>query len=211
MQYKNMEIQAFVDVLASAEPTPGGGGAAALVAAIGTALGNMVGSLTLGKKKYAEVQDEIIALKKECDALQERFLHYIDADAQAFAPLASAYGLPKDTAEQAEYKAKVMEDALEMAVSAPVKLLDTVCEALDIMVRFGEIGSRIAISDVACAAVSLKSAMQSAAVNIYINTRLMKRRDFAEKINRETITKVSTYSALADRVYSEIASQLQNT
>ena len=86
----------FVEVLASDAPAPGGGGAAALVGAIGTALGNMVGSLTLGKKKYADVQEEIIALKKRCDELQKELLDQVEADDKGFVPLAKAYGIPKD-------------------------------------------------------------------------------------------------------------------
>ena len=86
----------FVSVLASDAPAPGGGGAAALVGAIGTALGNMVGSLTVGKKKYADVQDEIIALKAKCDALQTELLNQVEMDEINFLPLAKAYGIPKD-------------------------------------------------------------------------------------------------------------------
>ena len=86
----------FVEVLASNAPAPGGGGAAALVGAIGTALGNMVGSLTVGKKKYAEVEAEIVALKATCDDLQKRLLDQVEADDKGFVPLAKAYGIPKD-------------------------------------------------------------------------------------------------------------------
>ena len=86
----------FVEVLASDAPAPGGGGAAALVGAIGTALGNMVGSLTVGKKKYAEVEAEIIELKGKCDALQKELLDQVEADEVNFLPLAKAYGIPKD-------------------------------------------------------------------------------------------------------------------
>ena len=84
----------FVEVLASNAPAPGGGGAAALVGAIGTALGNMVGSLTVGKKKYAGVEAEIIALKERCDALQTELLDQVEADDKGFVPLAKAYGIP---------------------------------------------------------------------------------------------------------------------
>ena len=86
----------FVEVLASNAPVPGGGGASALVGAIGMALGNMVGSLTVGKKKYADVQEDIIALKAKADALQKEFLTLIDRDAEMFEPLSRAYGLPKN-------------------------------------------------------------------------------------------------------------------
>ena len=108
----------FVSVLASDAPAPGGGGAAALVGAIGTALGNMVGSLTVGKKKYADVQDEIIALKAKCDALQTELLNQVEMDEVNFLPLSKAYGLPKETEEEKAEKARIMEIALKDAVNS---------------------------------------------------------------------------------------------
>ena len=96
MDMTTKSCREFVTVLASNEPAPGGGGASALVAALGTALGNMVGSLTVGKKKYADVEEEIKALMKECDDLQTQLLDQVPADAEGFVPLAKAYGIPKD-------------------------------------------------------------------------------------------------------------------
>ena len=115
----------FVEVLASDAPAPGGGGAAALVGAIGTALGNMVGSLTVGKKKYADVQDEIIALKAKCDALQTELLNQVEMDEINFLPLAKAYGIPKDDPN----RDTVMEEATIIACSTPMKIMELCCEA----------------------------------------------------------------------------------
>ena len=117
----------FVEVLASDAPAPGGGGAAALVGAIGTALGNMVGSLTVGKKKYADVQDEIIALKAKCDALQTELLNQVEADEVNFLPLAKAYGIPKDDPG----RDKIMEEATIIACSTPMKIMELCCEAIE--------------------------------------------------------------------------------
>ena len=100
MEFTKGTCEEFVEVLASKAPVPGGGGASALVGAIGTALGNMVGSLTLGKKKYADVQDDIIALKAKADALQAELLGLVQKDAEMFEPLSKAYGLPKETEEE---------------------------------------------------------------------------------------------------------------
>ena len=90
MDFTQKSCREFVEVLASNAPVPGGGGAAALVGALGTALGNMVGSLTVGKKKYADVEAEIIALKAKCDALQKDLLDQVPADAVGFEPLSKA-------------------------------------------------------------------------------------------------------------------------
>ena len=100
MSSGKLQIEDFIEVLASKEPVPGGGGASALCAAIGTALGNMVGSLTVGKKKYAEVEDLMTGLKVKCGIIQKDLIELIDKDAECFLPLAEAYRLPKETPEQ---------------------------------------------------------------------------------------------------------------
>ena len=100
MDFAQASCTEFVTVLASNAPVPGGGGASALVGAIGTALGNMGGSLTVGKKKYADVEEEIIALKAKCDQLQKDLLEQIAQDAIGFEPLSKAYGIPKDNPDR---------------------------------------------------------------------------------------------------------------
>ena len=115
----------FVEVLASDAPAPGGGGAAALVGAIGTALGNMVGSLTVGKKKYADVQDEILALKAKCDDLQKQLLDQVEADDKGFVPLAKAYGIPKDDPN----RDKILEEATITACAVPMHIMELCCKA----------------------------------------------------------------------------------
>ena len=139
----------FVTVLASSAPTPGGGGAAALVGAIGTALGNMVGSLTAGKKKYADVEAEIVALKAKCDALQTELLDQVPADAKGFEPLAKAYGIPKDDPD----RDKILEEATLTACAVPVRIMELCCESLDAIQIFAAKGSRLAVSDAGCGAV----------------------------------------------------------
>ena len=112
MGFTGNTCREFVEVLATKAPVPGGGGASALTGAIGTALGNMVGSLTVGKKKYADVEEDIIALQEKSDALQEELLNLVEKDAEVFEPLSKAYGLPKDTPEQQAEKDAVMEKCL---------------------------------------------------------------------------------------------------
>ena len=115
MEMNDLSCAQFLAQLASKAPTPGGGGTAALVGAAGVALGNMVGCLTTGKKKYAVVEADIQALNARAEALRLELEALVQADADAFAPLAAAYGLPKDTPEQAAHKAAVLEKALDAA------------------------------------------------------------------------------------------------
>ena len=125
MDMTTRSCREFVTVLASNEPAPGGGGASALVAALGTALGNMVGSLTVGKKKYADVEEEIIALKAKCDALQNELLDQVPADAEGFVPLAKAYGIPTDDPSRPE----IMEKATITACQVPMHIMELCCES----------------------------------------------------------------------------------
>ena len=190
----------FVTVLASDAPAPGGGGAAALVGAIGTALGNMVGSLTVGKKKYADVEAEIIELKKKCDALQTELLNQVEADEINFLPLAKAYGIPKD----APNRDKIMEEATVIACSTPMKIMELCCEAIDCIAIFAAKGSRLAVSDAGCGAVCCKAALQAASLNVFINTKSLKNRDTAEELNRQANLMLNKYCQLADEIFDEV-------
>ena len=190
----------FVEVLASDAPAPGGGGAAALVGAVGTALGNMVGSLTLGKKKYADVQDEIIALKAKCDALQKELLDQVEADDKGFVPLAKAYGIPKDDPN----RDAILEDATITACKVPMHIMELCCEAIDCVAVFAAKGSRLAVSDAGCGAVCCKAALQAASLNVFINTKTLKNREVAEELNRKANAMLNKYCALADEIFNEV-------
>ena len=197
MDFTHNTCRDFVTVLASNEPVPGGGGAAALVGAIGTALGNMVGSLTVGKKKYADVEAEIIALKAECDDLQKELMDQVPADAEGFEPLSKAYGIPKDNPDRDQ----ILEDATKTACAVPVHIMELCCEAIDAVKVFAAKGSRLAVSDAACGAVSLKAALQAASLNVYINTKSLKNRDKAKELNDKCEAMLNTYCPICDEVY----------
>ena len=190
----------FVTVLASDAPAPGGGGAAALVGAIGTALGNMVGSLTVGKKKYAAVEAEIIALKKKCDELQKQLLDQVEADEVNFLPLAKAYGIPKDDPN----RDKVMEEATIIACSTPMHIMELCCEAIEAIAVFAEKGSRLAVSDAGCGAVCCKAALQAAILNVFINTKSLKNREVAEEMNAKANGMLDKYCAMADDIFASV-------
>ena len=190
----------FVEVLASDAPAPGGGGAAALVAAVGTALGNMVGSLTVGKKKYAAVEEEIIALKAKCDALQTELLNQVEQDEINFLPLAKAYGIPKDDPN----RDAVMEEATIIACQVPMHIMELCCEAIEAIAVFAEKGSRLAVSDAGCGAVCCKAALQAASLNVFINTKSLKNREKAEEMNKKCHDMMNKYCAIADKIFDEV-------
>ena len=200
MDFAQASCTEFVTVLASNAPVPGGGGASALVAAIGTALGNMVGSLTVGKKKYADVEEEIIALKAKCDKLQADLLAQIELDAKGFEPLSKAYGIPKDNPD----RDRILEDATVVACQVPVKIMELCCEALDAIAVFAATGSRLAVSDAGCGAVCVKAALQAASLNVFINTKTLKNRELAEEMNKKCLGMLDKYCALADEVFNTV-------
>ncbi len=200
MDMTMVDCRKFVEVLASNEPAPGGGGAAALVGAIGTALGNMVGSLTVGKKKYADVEEEIIALKAKCDALQKDLLDQVEADEINFVPLAKAYGIPKDDPN----RDTIMEEATIIACSTPVKIMELCCEAMEAIAVFAEKGSRLAVSDAGCGAVCVKAALQAASLNVFINTKTLKNREVAEEMNAKCLGMLDKYGKMADEIFETV-------
>ncbi|WP_062326992.1 cyclodeaminase/cyclohydrolase family protein [Treponema endosymbiont of Eucomonympha sp.] len=199
----------FIAALAGKSPVPGGGGASALVGAVGTALGNMVGSLTAGKKKYADVEADIVRLQRTADKLQIELLTLIDKDAEDFEPLAKAYGLPSGTdAEKAE-KAEVMEKCLKNACAAPFEIMRKCCEGIACCEEFGAKGSRLALSDAGVGVAFCKAALQGASLNVFINTKAMTDRAYADKINAEAISLLAEYSARADKTFKSVAEQLR--
>lgn len=200
MDFANASCTEFVTVLASNAPVPGGGGASALVAAIGTALGNMVGSLTVSKKKYADVEAEILALKAKCDTLQTELLNQVEADEQGFLPLAKAYGIPRD----APNRDQILEEATIVACQVPMKIMELCCEAIEAIAVFAAKGSRLAVSDAGCGAVCVKGALQAASLNVFINTKTLKNRQAAEELNRKCLGMLEKYGAMADEIFETV-------
>lgn len=197
-------VDKFLAELASSAPTPGGGGAAALCGALGIALGNMVGNLTLGKKKYADVQEDIAALNQRAEAIRADFVALIDADAEAFAPLSRAYSIPKDDPARDE----IMEPALLKAAEAPLEIMRKCAEALELISGYAAKGSALAISDAGCAAALCGAAMEAAALNVKINTKSMKNRAVADNINAEMNELLQKYFAFSQEIYNDVSGRL---
>ncbi len=208
MGFTDNTCREFVEVLATKAPVPGGGGASALAGAIGTALGNMVGSLTVGKKKYADVEADIIELQKKADALQADLLDLVEKDAEVFEPLSKAYGMPKDTPEQQAEKDRVMEECLRNACSVPLDIMRKCCEAIDIMEGFAEKGSKLALSDAGVGAILCRSALMGASLNVFINTSSMKDRAYAAETEEEANTMLEKYTVKAEDIFNDVKERL---
>lgn len=204
MMMLEMKTTEFLEELSSKAPVPGGGGASAAVGAFGVALGMMVANLTVGKKKYAAVEEEILAALEELGKLRDRLVALTDRDAQAFEPLSRAYGLPKNTEEEKAAREKVMESALYDASVAPLEIMETVLASMDLLEVLGEKGSRLALSDVGVGTLFAQAALEGASLNVFINTRLMKDRGRAEELNGRADRMIAEGRGKKERIYSQV-------
>lgn len=206
---KEQTIAQFLEVLSSKQPVPGGGGASALAGALGTALGLMVGNLTVGKKKYAEVEADVRLLMERLEYLQENLVNLADEDAKVFAPLAAAYGLPSGTEEEKAHKVAVMEENLLAASLVPVQIMEKAMETLEILAELEEKGSVMAVSDVGVAVQFARTALTGAVMNVYINTKSMKNRKTAEEINQKAEEMLTEGIRQADSIYGKVLDRLK--
>ena len=168
----------------------------------------MVVNLTVGKKKYAEVEEEMQKYLTDLKNMQQEFLHFSDRDAEVFAPLAECYRLPSATLEEKEHKDAVMEEKLLDASMVPVEIMEKSLELLEILDVLADKGSRIAVSDVGVAVQFTRTALLGAVMNVYINTKSMKNREKAEEINQKAKRMIKIGTSQADEIYEKVLAQL---
>lgn len=209
MFVKDHNCEEFVSLLGSSAPVPGGGGASALVGAVGVALGNMAAALTVGKPKYADVENEMKMLIKKANILQAELLELVDQDAEVFEPLAKAYRLPTETEAQKAEKAQVMEEALRMACTVPFDIMGKCGIAIEMHQGFAAKANRNAISDVGVGVEFCKAALRGAALNVFINTKAMKDRDYAKNLNNQANAILKKYTAAADEIFDKVLMELK--
>ncbi|MBR2578056.1 MAG: cyclodeaminase/cyclohydrolase family protein [Erysipelotrichaceae bacterium] len=199
-------IREFAKLAASKEPVPGGGGVSAAVGALASSLGEMVTNLTIGKAKYLIYTDELSDIRKELENIRNGLLDCINGDAEAFKPLAEVYASPKDS-EGYEEK---MEERLRNAANSPLLILRHCMRIIELDERLAVIGSKLSVSDAATSVMLAHGAMYGAHVNVLVNTRLMKDREYARNLDKETAELLEKYSVLALNVYDDICKRLTN-
>ena len=199
----------FLEELSSGAAVPGGGGASAAVGAFAAALGMMVTNLTIGKKKYADVEEEVRKIRDELAALQDDLVLLTDRDAAAFEPLSKAYGLPKETEEQRETKEHIMEQALLTASEVPMKIMETTLKVMHQLRILGEKGSRLAVSDVGVGLLFAQAALEGASLNVFINTKMMKNRKQADEMNARTEEMIEKGRRLKEEAYAGVMEKIK--
>ena len=199
----------FLEELSSSAPVPGGGGASAAAGAYAAALGLMVGNLTTGKKKYADVEEEICESMKKLEQLRDKLTRLVDEDAKAFEPLSKAYGMPKETEEQKKLKEQVMETALREACRVPLEIMEVSIEVMELLQVLEEKGSRLAVSDAGVGILFAKTSLEGASLNVFINTRLMKDRQYADDLNQRADAWIARGRTLEQQVYHGVLEKIR--
>ena len=199
----------FLEELSSSAPVPGGGGASAAAGAYAAALGLMVGNLTTGKKKYADVEEEICESMKKLEQLRDKLTRLVDEDAKAFEPLSKAYGMPKETEEQKKLKEQVMETALREACRVPLEIMEVSIEVMELLQVLEEKGSRLAVSDAGVGILFAKTSLEGASLNVFINIRLMKDRQYAEELNQRADAWIARGRTLEQQVYHGVLEKIR--
>ena len=202
--YTDKSCREFSEWLASKSPVPGGGGASALAGALGVSLCAMVANYTIGKPKYASVEADVTAIRNQADELRAKLLQLMDADARAFLALSEAYAMPKTDAT----RTAKLETATLNACEAPIAMIDACCQALELLSRILEKGNRMLVSDTGCGATLCKAALESASMNVYVNTKTLQDRDRATQINEMVSARVKKYGLMADRIIQSVHEKL---
>ena len=201
-------IQTFLDDLASERPTPGGGGAAAVSGAIGAALVSMVANLTIGKKNYEAVWQDLEAVNAKAEALRTELIRAIDEDVVAFNAVMGAYGLPRATDEDKAKRAAAIQAALKDATLAPLRAVKACFEVIRLSAAAAEKGNLNVISDAGVAVLSANAGLRSAALNVFINAKAIKDRDFAEKQIAEVNALLAQAAETTETVYQTVISKI---
>ncbi len=207
-EIKNKSIQNFLNELASKSATPGGGSVSALLGAQSAALTSMVCNLTIGKPKYSEVEIEMQAVLLKSENLREILTGLIKADIDVFDQLMLAYGLPKDTDDEKELRAEVIQRVLKAATEVPLDCARACAEAIELSRCAANIGNLGAISDAGAAVMVGYSGLKIAALNVYINTGNIKDKQFVDHKLAELSSIMNGIELTVEDIYQLVKNKL---
>jgi formiminotetrahydrofolate cyclodeaminase len=208
IEFEKLSIEKYLELLYSKEAVPGGGGVAALCAAMAASLCGMVANLTYGKKKYAEFNEDIKRIADESLALKNKCVEYINQDAQNFIPLAKAYALPSENDEQKEYKIQTVQNSLKNAVSTPVECINAACDILLMLEELLSKGNVMVLSDVGVGAICASAAIKSAWLTILVNVNLMEDIEYANNLKIEMQITMDMANASIAKIYKKVEERL---
>ncbi len=204
----NKSTKTFLDELASSAPAPGGGSVAALSGALGAGLISMVCNLTLGKPKYAAVQDDVAAILKKSENLRQELTDLLEEDVQAYTRLSQTMKMPRDTEEQKATRAALMDKALKAATDVPMRVAEACAAVMALCPKAAEKGNTNAVSDVGVGILMAEAGLRSAALNVLINLGFIKDERFVSESRRKLNNLLLGKPELRDEIYNLVVSKL---
>ena len=201
-------VTTFLDELASSAPAPGGGSAAALSGALGAALVSMVCNLTLGKKKYADVQEDIEALLEKSEALRTELTDLLEEDVKAYTAYSQAAKMPRQTEEQKAERSKAMQAALKGATDVPLRIAEAAVKVMYLCRPAAEKGNVWAVSDAGVAVLMAEAALRSAALNVLINLGSLKDEEFVAERRAKLDSLLEGKGVMRDEIYDLVVEKL---
>ncbi len=208
MQLAELTVRGFADLLGSDAPAPGGGSAAALAGALGAALTAMVGSLTVGRKKYAEFDGLARETLEKARDLEHRFLDVMERDTEAFNAVSAVFAMPKGTDQEKEARAAAMQEALQGCTKTPFEMMELAAETLELTAELLGKTNDSAASDLGVSALSMRAAIQGAWLNVLINIGSLKNKELAEDYRKKGEALLAKALPLADQIYQNVLSQM---
>ena len=198
-----MTIKEFLEKLSSKEPTPGGGSVAAFAGALAASLGCMVSNLTIGKKKYMDVEEEVKKVYSLLEEYKNKFLEEMEEDAKAFKKVIEALKLPKNTEEEKKIREEKIQEATKEATLTPLKIAQDALEVMELTEILIKKGYKMALSDAAIAATMAKTAIISGIYNVKINLPLLKDQELVRELKRKIENMETEANFLELRIVSE--------
>jgi formiminotetrahydrofolate cyclodeaminase len=205
---KEQQIEVFLDELASSASTPGGGGAAAIMGAMGAALISMVCNLTVGKEKYAGVEEELKEVLVQAESLRARLTNMIQADVEVFNRVMASYRLPKETDEEKAARSAEIQEALKAATDVPLECAKACAEVIALSRTAAEKGNLNVISDAGVAVMAGYAALKSAALNVNINIGGIRDPGFADSRRQQLIEVLDGCGCDTDEIYKIVEGKL---
>ncbi len=204
MKLADLKTYEFTELLASDAPAPGGGSAAALEGAIGAALTAMVCTLTIPKKAYAEHAEELAAIRDKAEQIRARFIDVMDRDTEAFMVVSNAFSMPKGTDEEKTLRSAAIQKGLEGCTATPFEMMELAAETIELTASMLGRFNETAASDLGVAAISLRSAVQGAWLNVLINIGSLKNKELAESYRTRGQVLLEKVQRLSDKVYNTV-------
>ncbi len=204
MKLAELKTNEFTTLLASDAPAPGGGSAAALEGAIGAALTAMVCTLTIPKKAYADHAADLEAVREKAERIRAQFIDVMDRDTDAFMVVSNAFGMPKATDEEKAARSAAIQKGLEGCTATPFEMMELAAETIELTASMLGRFNESAASDLGVAAISLRSAVQGAWLNVLINIGSLKNKELAESYRSRGQALLEKVQRLSDEVYNKV-------